>query len=237
MFPFVLFVVSLLLCFGVAVEVLRGFRRLTRLEHVAPATGDVPRVSIIFGARDEQEAIEEAVRSHVAQDYQDSEVIAVDDRSSDRTPQILAQLSYETARLHVISVEELPAGWLGKCNALRRGAEAASGDWLLFTDADVVMEPFVLRRALALALHAGLDHLYSTSTRPDYTRSQGGLRVSFLSAASSSCGSCGVPPSSRSYGVGSNGGEDSIQSGSCAAAWCDTHVAMHACRSPTHRQS
>lgn len=86
MFPFILSVVSFLLCCGVAIDVLRGFRRLTRLEHVVPGTGDLPRVSIIFGARDEQEAIAAAVRSHVAQDYQDFEVIAVDDRSSDRPP-------------------------------------------------------------------------------------------------------------------------------------------------------
>jgi cellulose synthase/poly-beta-1,6-N-acetylglucosamine synthase-like glycosyltransferase len=89
MFPFILSVVSFLLCCGIAVEVLRGFRRLTRLEHVAPGTGALPRVSIIFGARDEQEAIAEAVRSHVAQDYPDFEVIAVDDHSSDQTPQLV----------------------------------------------------------------------------------------------------------------------------------------------------
>jgi cellulose synthase/poly-beta-1,6-N-acetylglucosamine synthase-like glycosyltransferase len=144
MFPFILSVVSFLLCCGITVEVLRGFRRLTRLEHVAPGTGALPRVSIIFGARDEQEAIAEAVRSHVAQDYPDFEVIAVDDRSSDQTPQLLAQLARETTRLHVLRVEALPPGWLGKCNALRRGAEEASGDWLLFTDAWVAAGMLVL---------------------------------------------------------------------------------------------
>jgi cellulose synthase/poly-beta-1,6-N-acetylglucosamine synthase-like glycosyltransferase len=119
MFPFILSVVSFLLCCGVAVDILRGFRRLTRLEHVAPGTGDLPRVSIIFGARDEQEATASAARSHIAQDYPDFEVIAVDDRSSDRTPQLLAQLARETARLHVLRVEALPPGWLGKYHALR----------------------------------------------------------------------------------------------------------------------
>jgi cellulose synthase/poly-beta-1,6-N-acetylglucosamine synthase-like glycosyltransferase len=124
MFPLVLSIVSFLLCFDVAVEVLRGSRRLTRLETVASVGGDLPRVSIIFGARDEQEAIAAAVRSYVAQDYPDFEVIAVDDRSTDRTPQFLAQLSRETTRLHVIRVDELPPGWLGKCNALRRGTDS-----------------------------------------------------------------------------------------------------------------
>jgi len=83
---------------------------------------------------------------------------AVDDRSLDQPPQLLAQLTRETARLHGLRVEALPPGWLGKCHAMRRGAEAASGDWLLFTDADVVLEPSVLRRAMGLALHVGLDH-------------------------------------------------------------------------------
>ena len=164
-------------------EVLRGFRRLMRLETVLPGTGALPRVSIIFGARDEQEAIEEAVRSHVAQDYPDFEVIAVDDRSVDRTPQILAQLARETTRLHVLRVEEIPPEWLGKCNTLRRGAEVASGDWCLFTDADVAMESSVLRRAMALAIHAGLDHL----TIAPYAQMPGPLLQAFTGVVSRVC--------------------------------------------------
>ena len=149
----------LVLAAVVALEVFPGWRRLPRLEQVPPAHGVLPRVSIVFGARDEEAGIERAVRSHLAQDYPALEVIAVDDRSSDRTPEILAGVSAEAGGLRVIRVDRLPPRWLGKCHALQRGSDAATGEWILFTDADVVMEPTVLRRAIALAERDGLDHL------------------------------------------------------------------------------
>ncbi len=149
----------LLAVVALALEVFPGWRRLTRLEGVAPAPDPLPRVSIVFGARDEEAGIERAVRSYLVQDHPDVEVIAVEDRSTDRTPEILARLSAASDRLRVIRIDALPAGWLGKCHALQRGAEVASGTWILFTDADVVMEPSVLRRAIALVERDGLDHL------------------------------------------------------------------------------
>jgi glycosyltransferase involved in cell wall biosynthesis len=155
----VLSVLSFLLCLAVAADAFPGFRRLTRLEDVPPAPDPLPRVSIVFGARDEEVSLERAVRSHLALDYADFEVIAVDDRSSDRTPEILARLARQDARLRALRVEELPGGWLGKCNALWLGSAAARGEWLLFTDADVVMDPTILRRAMALVMRHGLDHL------------------------------------------------------------------------------
>lgn len=158
-FALVLSVLSFLLCISVAVDAFPGFRRLTRLDTVLPGPDPLPSVSVVFGARDEETSLERAVRSHLGQDYPDYEVIAVDDRSSDRTPDILAKLARQDTRLRVIRVEELPTGWLGKCNALRRGSEMARGDWLLFTDADIVMDPTVLRRAMALTMRARLDHL------------------------------------------------------------------------------
>jgi hypothetical protein len=149
----------LLLSVGIALEVLPGSRRLVRLKDVPAAEEPLPRVSIVFGARDEEANLEEAVRSHLGQDYPHLEVIAVDDRSTDATPGILARVASGAPRLRVVRVNELPAGWLGKCHALERGADAATGDWILFTDADVVMAPSVVRRAMALATRERLDHL------------------------------------------------------------------------------
>ena len=77
-FPLVVSVLFFFLSLGMAVDTFRGFRRLTYLEDVAPAPDPLPRVSIVFGARDEETALEEAVRSHLAQDYPDFEVLAVD---------------------------------------------------------------------------------------------------------------------------------------------------------------
>ncbi|HEV8534151.1 MAG TPA: glycosyltransferase [Candidatus Limnocylindria bacterium] len=128
---------------------------LPPLAHHAPT----PRLSVVVPARDEAAAIERAVGSLLAQDYPDLEVIAVDDRSSDATGEVLRGLAARDARLVTLRIDELPAGWLGKNHALWRGAARARGEWLLFTDADVVFAPGALRRAVAYAVGDELDHL------------------------------------------------------------------------------
>lgn len=145
-----------------------------------------PRVSIIVPARNEEETIEQCLRSLLALDYENYEVIAVNDRSTDRTGEIMERvmrdshfsqkkpevghpdsavrsqtfLSLFTApELRVIQHSELPRGWLGKTHAMWTAAKTASGDWLLFTDADVLFKPDSLRRALAYAEHEHADHV------------------------------------------------------------------------------
>lgn len=116
------------------------------------------RVSIIFAYRDEQEGILAACRSMLAQDYPELEVIAVNDRSTDASAGILDALAGDP-RLKRLQIDELPSGWLGKNHALQRGSEAASGGWLLFTDADVVFAPDAVTRAVAAAGKYRSDHL------------------------------------------------------------------------------
>jgi cellulose synthase/poly-beta-1,6-N-acetylglucosamine synthase-like glycosyltransferase len=123
-----------------------------------------PRVSIIVPARDEEDSIEEALHKLLALDYDNYEVIAVDDRSSDSTGQIMDRVSANARRpgrapLLVIHHRELPAGWLGKTHAMWTAASQASGDWLLFTDADVMFKADSLRRALAYAEAERADHV------------------------------------------------------------------------------
>lgn len=119
-----------------------------------------PRVSIVVAAMNEEQEIEGAVRSMLALDYPALEVVAVNDRSTDRTGEILDALAREQPeRLRVVHVRELPAGWLGKCNALEQGEKLATGEWLLFTDADVLFEPQALRTAVAWAEMRAADHL------------------------------------------------------------------------------
>lgn len=138
----------------------RGNRRLRHLATLAdPPPPRWPRVSIIFAARNEAHAVEAAVATMRALDYPDWELIAVDDRSDDGTGAVLDALAARETRLHVVHVTDLPAGWLGKTHALHVGAARATGDWLLFTDADVHFRPDVLRRAVAHAEAAHLDLL------------------------------------------------------------------------------
>lgn len=139
----------------------RQTSRLPRLSQQALPTGKLPRLSIVIAARNEAHTIEPALRSVLAQDYPDLEVIAVNDRSDDDTGKILARLANELSRLKVITVEELPANWLGKNHALQKGLQAATGEYVLFTDADVHFRPDALRRALAYMQSRSFDHLSS----------------------------------------------------------------------------
>jgi cellulose synthase/poly-beta-1,6-N-acetylglucosamine synthase-like glycosyltransferase len=122
-------------------------------------TPEPAALSVVIPARDEAAAIGRAISSLLSQDYPGLEVIAVDDRSSDSTAEVLRDIARHDARLMVISVTELPAGWLGKNHALSIGAGRATGAWLLFTDADVVFAPRALVRAVAYAERERLDHL------------------------------------------------------------------------------
>lgn len=108
-------------------------------------------ISAIIPARNEEGSIARAVESVAAQP-EIGEVIVVNDQSTDRTGEILAQLAARIAKLRVLSTHELPRGWVGKNYAASIGAAAATGDWLLFTDADTFHVPGAARRALADAV-------------------------------------------------------------------------------------
>lgn len=121
-----------------------------------------PRVSIIVPACNEEEDIEQGLSGLLALDYDNYEVIAVNDRSTDRTGEIMDRVAASPAahgRLRVVHVTELPPGWLGKTHAMWSAGLQAGGDWLLFTDADVLFKPDVLRRALTYAESENADHV------------------------------------------------------------------------------
>jgi glycosyltransferase involved in cell wall biosynthesis len=152
-----------------------------------PATPNgEPRVSIVVPARNEEENIRDTLLQLLALDYSNYEIIAVNDRSTDRTGQIMdevaaseglcsadtlvrvsatstlqtgADKSARATRLKVIHISELPSGWLGKTHAMWTAGQQASGDWLLFTDADVLFKPDSLRRAVAYAKAERADHV------------------------------------------------------------------------------
>jgi glycosyltransferase involved in cell wall biosynthesis len=121
-----------------------------------------PRVSIIVPARNEEEHIGPALTKLLQLDYDNYEVIAVNDRSTDRTGEVMTQVASEQGfrdHLKVLHITELPPGWLGKVHAMWSAANQATGDWLLFTDADVLFRPDVLNRALAYAEFESADHV------------------------------------------------------------------------------
>jgi glycosyltransferase involved in cell wall biosynthesis len=165
---------------------------LSSTERGLPYAGgdDRPGVSVVIAARDEQARIEQTVRGLLDQQGVDLELIVVDDRSTDGTRQILQRLAAEDPRLRLVPIDELPAGWLGKCHACWQGALAAQSsrhtpsavrstsddpgyradgtrslpatlarEWLLFTDADIHMQPDLVARAIGTARRDGADHL------------------------------------------------------------------------------
>jgi hypothetical protein len=139
---------------------LRTDRALLRLDALPDGLGrELPAVAAVVPCRDEAGAVEAAIRSLLAQDLPGLEVIAVDDRSTDGTGEILDRLAAEDPRLAVVHVDALPAGWLGKTHACELGGRRARGAWLLFTDADVVFAPGALRRAIAWAEARRLGHV------------------------------------------------------------------------------
>lgn len=125
----------------------------------APPGEAWPKVSIIVPGRNEEAAFETAIRSFLAQDYPALEIVAIDDRSTDATPRILERLARAETRVKVVRVDRLPAGWLGKNHANREGARRSSGEWLLFTDADVRFDAETVRRAVSFALRYRLGHV------------------------------------------------------------------------------
>jgi cellulose synthase/poly-beta-1,6-N-acetylglucosamine synthase-like glycosyltransferase len=153
---------------GAALWNLRWVKRLPSLEpsggaSQAASTPSAPtpgvRCSVVIAARDEAGRIEQTIRHLLAQRGVEAEFIVVDDRSSDGTTEILRRLASEDARVQVKRVDVLPEGWLGKCNACHIGAEAATGDWILFTDADCWLKPDVIARALRVTERDQADHV------------------------------------------------------------------------------
>ena len=112
---------------------LSNWRLLRRVEVGAPPVR-WPRVSALVPARNEEINIGDCVRSLLAQNCPDLEVIVLDDQSCDRTGEILAELAAQDRRLRVIAGQALPDGWLGKHWACQQLAESATGDLLFFTD-------------------------------------------------------------------------------------------------------
>ncbi|HEX4001047.1 MAG TPA: glycosyltransferase [Candidatus Acidoferrales bacterium] len=143
-----------------SVDLARGVPSMPSLADADPLPdAQCPRVSILFAARDEAEKLPGALATFLSLDYPDYEVIAVDDRSDDATGAILEAAAARDARLKRVRVDKLPAGWLGKPHALEQAYEHATGDWLIFTDADVHFAPDVLRRSIALANALEWDHM------------------------------------------------------------------------------
>ena len=135
--------------------------------------------TVIIAAQDEQARIGETLQRLFAQQSVELDVIVVDDRSTDDTPRILAAEKENNPRLIVLRVDELPPGWLGKCSASALAASQATGDWLLFTDANVHMRPELIARAIAAGDRQAADHVTLWPGLNCTVRSRAGAMLAF----------------------------------------------------------
>ena len=159
-----------------AVATLRGMATLPDLTSIDPNTlpplagGDAFDLTVVVPACNEEKNIQATLRSLLASTGLRVEIIAVNDRSSDRTGERMEQIAAEAAAgvgphsLRVLHISELPAGWLGKPHAMAMGAQRATSRWLLFTDGDVIFKPRALELALRHAEAEKADHLVLVPT-------------------------------------------------------------------------
>jgi chlorobactene glucosyltransferase len=135
------------------------FRRSRSLDDVSPVVTAAPLVSVVIPARNERRNIERCVRSVLSTTYPSLEVIVVDDHSTDGTGEVARTIAASDARLRVIEAPPLPDDWFGKQWACAAGARVASGELLVFTDADTKHEPELLARAVNALWDSRVDLL------------------------------------------------------------------------------
>lgn len=142
------------------IEIVSGIRQMRNLAHIEPQNEIFqPLVSIIVPACNEQDTIQPALHSLLTLEYANTEIIVINDRSTDNTATVLEDIENAYSHMHVHKIERLPEGWLGKNHALHRGALFARGEYLLFTDADILFQKTTLSRAISLMIGEKLDHL------------------------------------------------------------------------------
>ncbi len=152
----IIFIATLL----VTAEIVFGVRKMTNLQDRAIYSGNqTPRISVIVPACNEENEVAAGLNSLLSQEYDNLEIIVINDRSHDNTGRVLYSLQQQFPQLKIITITDLPADWLGKSNALQQGALQASGEYLLFTDADIIMEKTTLARAATAMVDNELDHL------------------------------------------------------------------------------
>jgi chlorobactene glucosyltransferase len=130
---------------------------LRRVDNCKTPERDLPFISVVIPARNEEAKIGRCLESMLAQDYPNFELIVIDDRSTDKTAEIIESFAKRDSRIKFVRGKDAPDGWVGKCNALAFAVGFASGDWYIFTDADTCHQPNSLRDAIGYATANKVD--------------------------------------------------------------------------------
>jgi len=129
---------------------------LDKFENISKSS---PKVSIILPARNEEEFIGKCLDSLIKQDYENYEIVVIDDSSNDTTVEIISEYAKKYSKIIPVSAKPKPEGWMGKNWACMEGYRKATGELLLFTDADTIHSKNVLSLAVAHLISFNLDAL------------------------------------------------------------------------------
>ena len=152
-------VLQLILIVAVILYMTANIIYLVRLQPVVQPISNPPRISVCVPARNEERGVEACLQSLLNQDYSNFEVIVIDDHSTDSTPDIMQALAQEYSHLKVLEGINLPEDWLGKPFALHQAFKVSQGEYLLFTDADLVFKSTALNTAVHVMRERKLDVL------------------------------------------------------------------------------
>ena len=119
----------------------------------------MPRVSVILPARNEENFISRCLETLSTQDYKDFEIIAIDDSSEDKTGEIIEKFAKQDSKIVHVSARKKPENWMGKNWACMEGFKKATGSLLLFTDADTKFEKNVITLTVSHLQSEELDAL------------------------------------------------------------------------------
>ena len=154
---FLLFSLETLLASVLAGLTFMFFHYFRKLEKKSLPDADLPFITVVVPARNEEEKIGRCLESLAKQNYPNFEVIAVDDRSDDRTGEIIQSLAAKYPSIKYVRANEAPPGWIGKCSALVQAVKFANGQWYLFSDADTCHTPESLRYAISYAIEKNAE--------------------------------------------------------------------------------
>lgn len=153
-------IITLLLWWFAGLRSVHNYLEVEPLDETAsPPPDGWPRVTIIVPASNEGENLKTALPTLLNQNYPNLEIILINDRSTDDTATVMEELGGHDSRVRIAHIKRLPADWLGKVHALATGTGMSTGDWLLFTDADVHFRADTLRLAVNHVLTRKCDHL------------------------------------------------------------------------------
>ncbi|MCC7527535.1 MAG: glycosyltransferase [Candidatus Melainabacteria bacterium] len=186
------------------VLMLSFFATFRKVPKCTTANEQLPSISVIVPVRNEETKIARCLESLAGQDYPDFEIIVIDDKSTDSSGRIIADIAYRFGNIKVIPGRDSRPGWLGKCNALHHGSPHAKGDWLTFSDADTYHHPNSLRDAVGAAINYKADMISFMPVQELYTFGERAIMPTLLGSflMGDPTNSINNPKSPRSYAYG-----------------------------------